>query len=112
MSQLALAAADGVGAEAGDTSEQGDAATTVLLGKEAHDKPACSLVGNGEQVVEVTVVLGGGAAWLLTTGPAITAMNRRWLTALVHKPLPPLCDRRGRQRHYNPRSGNLFLSAA
>jgi hypothetical protein len=48
LSQLALAAADGVGAEAGDTRKQGNAATTVLLGKEANDKSARALVSNRE----------------------------------------------------------------
>jgi hypothetical protein len=93
--QLALAAADGVGAEARNAGEQGDAATTLLLGQEANDKPASPLVGNREQVVEGPVMLGGGAVRLLPADPAVTAVKRRWLTGLVHSPLPPLCDPRG-----------------
>lgn len=95
MSQFPLATTDGVGAETGDTRKQGNAATTVLLGKETNDKPARTLVGNREQVVEGTMMLGSGAFWLFSTGPAVTAVNRRMLTVLVHNPLPPLGDRRG-----------------
>jgi hypothetical protein len=80
----------------GFTAEFGNAAATVLLGKKVDDKPARSLVSNREQVVEGTVVLGRGTLGLLPTGPAATAMERNLFTVLVHNPLPPLCDRRGR----------------
>ncbi|MBV8230030.1 MAG: hypothetical protein JO329_08610 [Planctomycetaceae bacterium] len=63
--QLALSAADGMGAEAGDACHQGDAAAPVLLGEGPGEEAPAALVGGSEEPVDGTVYLSGRAVRVL-----------------------------------------------
>ncbi len=87
--QFALAAGNGVGVQAGDPCEVGDAAATVLLGEEASEEPARAFVGDRDEAVDPAVLLGAEAMWMLLADGAAADMDDTPGMLLCHVTLPP-----------------------
>jgi hypothetical protein len=97
LSQLVLAFADGVGTEARDAGQKGDAAAATLSGEEADEEAAATLVAGRHQAVDVLVFLGRGAVRLLLTDGAVAPIGDQSLNIRGHTPLPPtISDQRVR----------------
>jgi hypothetical protein len=89
VGQFALATGNGVGVQASDPREVGDAAAAVLPGEEADEEPAGALVGDGDEAIDPPVLLRGGAVRVLLAGSAGADMDDTPRMLLGHVTLPP-----------------------
>jgi hypothetical protein len=87
--QFASAAGNGVGVQAGDPREVGDAAAAVLSGEEADEEPAGAFVGDRDEAVDPAVLSGGGAVRVLLAAGAGADMGGTPGMFLCHVTLPP-----------------------
>jgi hypothetical protein len=67
VSQLALAAADGISAQARDAGKTRDAAPALLLGQETDNQAPALLIQGSDQVVQGAMLFGDRAIGLTAT---------------------------------------------
>jgi hypothetical protein len=67
VSRLALAAADGISAQAREAGKPGDSAPAILLGQETDNQTPALLIQGGDQVVQGAMLFRGGAIGLVAT---------------------------------------------
>lgn len=110
MGQLALAPADGISAQAGDTGETSDAAPAMLLGQQANDQAPALLIQGSDQVVQGAMLFGRGPLGLATTARAGAAMDNGMFPCPIHDLPPPWAVDQGPEVLYGE-STNLLLGA-
>jgi len=100
-----------MGAEAGDARRQGDASAPMLLGEGPGEEAPAALVGGGEEPVDGTVDLSGGAVRLILASQALASVRGRSTVLVGHRSLPPSekpPEREGHRRFSRPL--NLLIS--
>jgi hypothetical protein len=91
--QLALAVGNGVGSQASDLGEGGDAAWAVLLRQEADEQPPDALIGGSDQTVDPLVLVSAGAMGMLYAGRTGAYVDDTLGMLLGHQTVPPWAGR-------------------
>src|SRR5262249_25248528 len=110
VGQLALAPADGISAQAGDTGEMGDAAPAMLLGQQANDQAPALLVQGSDQVVQGAMLFGARSIGLATTARQGAVRANAMFPCPIHDLPPPWAVDQGPEVLYG--ESTMFLRGA
>lgn len=87
--QFPLASGNGIGVQAGDPCEQGNASAAMLLGEEADQQPSRAFVGRRDQTVNPPMLFGDRAMGMLLASSAGAHMDDTPGMLLGHVTVPP-----------------------
>jgi hypothetical protein len=87
--QFPLPARNGVGVQAGDACEQGDAAAALLLSEKADQEPSGAFVSRSDEPVNPEMLLGDRATRMLLAGGAGAPMDDTLGMLFGHVNVPP-----------------------
>jgi hypothetical protein len=93
--QFALPSGNGIGVQAGDLCEVGNASVALLLGEEADKEPSGAFVGCSDEAVNPAMLSGSRAVGMLLAGGAGAHMDDTLGLWLGHGgvPLGTVCER-------------------
>ena len=87
--QFSLPSGNGIGVQAGDPREQGEAAATMLVGEEADQETSGAFVSRSDEAVDPAMLLGDRAMGVLLAGGAGAHMDRTLGMLYRHGNVPP-----------------------